>query len=138
MRNDNEGARGNEKSVPVPEGKQSAVGGVACNRNCASRPSRRCFWLSKDLRSGTANRLLTIEKRHEPQGQRRRSVLSVCYCPAVLKAGYVLLELASISTACPNGEFAEGGEITMKMWSQVPDVKVQPAGITPVPVESIA
>lgn len=61
-----------------------------------------------------------------------------CYRSAVSSAGYLLLESASINAACPNGKVTEGGEITMKMRSQVPEVKVQPAGITPVPVESIA
>ena len=87
-------------------------------------------------RSGTPTRLLTVDKNHGPQ--RRGSVLLACYCPAVFSPGYVLLELASISATCPNGEVADGGEMTTKMRSQVPAVKLQPAGMTPVPVESIA
>ncbi len=63
---------------------------------------------------------------------------SICYCTAVVSAGYRLLDRASISTTVPNGEVAEGGEITTKVKSQVPAVKVQPAGTTPMPLASIA
>jgi hypothetical protein len=60
------------------------------------------------------------------------------YCSTAVSVGTGLPDSASMNTNCPNGELAEGGEITMKMVLQLPAVKLQPAGITPVPVESIA